>query len=57
MCYLGNGDSWCRAHCKPLLEWLGIPLEANWFMPLFIIVWVAMMIIPGHILNHKAKQG
>lgn len=33
----------------------GIPLSANWFMPLFILVWVAMMIVPGHILNHKAK--
>ncbi len=33
-----------------------IPLTANWYMPLFIIVWVAMMIVPGHILNHKAKQ-
>lgn len=33
-----------------------IPLSANWFMPLFILVWVAMMIVPGHIINHKAKQ-
>ncbi len=30
-----------------------IPLTANWYMPLFIFVWIAMMIIPGHILNHK----
>lgn len=34
----------------------GIPLSANWFMPLFIPIWVAMMIVPGHIINHKAKQ-
>ena len=34
-----------------------IPLLANWFMPLFIIFWVVMMIVPGHIINHKAKKG
>jgi len=34
----------------------GIPLSASWYMPLFILVWVAMMIVPGHILNHKAKK-
>lgn len=34
----------------------GIPLGANWFMPLFILVWIAMMIVPGHIINHKAKE-
>lgn len=33
-----------------------IPLGANWYMPLFIIAFVAMMIVPGHILNHKASQ-
>lgn len=33
-----------------------IPLSANWFTPLYILVWVALLIIPGHILNHKAKQ-
>lgn len=33
-----------------------IPLEANWYMPLFILAFVAMMLIPGHILNHKASQ-
>ncbi len=33
-----------------------IPLGANWFMPLFILAWVAMMIVPGHILNYKAKN-
>lgn len=34
----------------------GIVLEANWYMPLFIFSFVAMMIVPGHILNHKAHQ-
>lgn len=33
-----------------------IPLLANWYMPLYISVWIAMMIIPGYILNHKAKK-
>ncbi len=32
-----------------------IPLAANWYIPLFIIVWTAMMIVPGHIL--KIKEG
>ena len=34
-----------------------IPFLANWFMPLFILFWVLMMIVPGHIINHKAKKG
>lgn len=34
-----------------------IPLLANWFMPLFILFWVVMMIVPGHIINHNAKKG
>ncbi len=33
-----------------------IPLGANWFMPLFIAAWIAMMIVPGHVLNTKAKE-
>jgi len=33
-----------------------IPLQASWFMPMFIIAFVCMMIIPGHILNHKSKD-
>lgn len=32
-----------------------IPLEADWYMPLFILAFVSMMIVPGHILNHKSK--
>ncbi|MDE6297469.1 MAG: hypothetical protein K2L89_06435 [Muribaculaceae bacterium] len=34
----------------------GIPLYTNWFMPLYILVWAAMLIVPGHILNKKNKQ-
>ena len=34
-----------------------IPLLANWFIPIFILFWVVMMIVPGHIINHKAKKG
>ena len=33
-----------------------VELMATWFMPLFIIAFAAMMIIPGHILNSKAKR-
>lgn len=33
-----------------------IPLAVNWFMPLFILAFIAMMIVPGHILNHKANH-
>lgn len=32
-----------------------IPLYLSWYIPMFIAAWVCMMIIPGHILNHKAK--
>lgn len=31
-------------------------LHVNWYMPLFIASFVCMMIIPGHILNHKASR-
>lgn len=33
-----------------------VVLTAYWFMPLFIIAFTAMMIVPGHILNSKAKR-
>ena len=33
-----------------------VELYTSWYMPLFIIAFVAMMIIPGHILNHKARK-
>ncbi len=33
-----------------------VSLIATWFMPLFIMAFTAMMIVPGHILNSKAKR-
>lgn len=33
-----------------------IALYTSWFMPLFIITFIAMMIVPGHILNNKARK-
>lgn len=33
-----------------------VTLYASWFMPVFIAAFTAMMIIPGHILNHKARR-
>lgn len=34
----------------------GVTLYATWFMPLFIVAFACMLIIPGHILNYKAKH-
>lgn len=31
-------------------------LSANWYLPVFMLAYIAMFIIPGHILNHKAKS-
>ena len=33
-----------------------IALIASWVIPIFIIAFVCMMIIPGHIINYKAKH-
>ena len=33
-----------------------VALYTSWFMPIFIIAFVAMMIVPGHILNNKARK-
>ena len=33
-----------------------VAIRANWFMPLFIVAFICMMIIPGYIINYKAKQ-
>ena len=33
-----------------------IMLMATWFMPLLIMAFAAMMIVPGHILNSKANR-
>lgn len=32
------------------------PLAVNWYMPLFILAWIAMAIVPGHIINHRATH-
>lgn len=33
-----------------------VVLAASWVMPLFIAAFICMTIIPGHIINHKAKK-
>ena len=33
-----------------------VPLLVQWVIPLFILCFVATMIIPGHVLNAKAKK-
>ena len=33
-----------------------IPLNASWAMPLFVVCFVMMTVIPGHIINSKAKR-
>lgn len=33
-----------------------VALGAFWVIPLFMIAFTCMMIIPGHIINHKAKK-
>lgn len=33
-----------------------ITLYAYWFLPLFILAFVCMMLIPGYIINHKARK-
>lgn len=39
----------CCAICQ-------IPLTVNWVLPLYIIAFVLMTIIPGHIINRKALK-
>ena len=34
----------------------GIKLDANWFLPLFVLAFICMMILPGHVLNLKSKR-
>ncbi|MCC8070421.1 MAG: hypothetical protein LIO90_01305 [Bacteroidales bacterium] len=34
----------------------GVTLSAHWYMPMFIIAFAAMMIIPGHVLNCKIHR-
>lgn len=33
-----------------------VVLYVNWVLPLFIVAFICMMIIPGHILNDKSKH-
>ena len=33
-----------------------IVLDANWYFPLYMLAFAAMMIVPGFVLNHKAKM-
>lgn len=33
-----------------------VVLYADWFMPLFIITFALMMIVPGHVMNRKAGR-
>ena len=32
------------------------PLAISWYIPLFVVSFTAMMIVPGHILNYKARR-
>ena len=34
----------------------GVPLYINMILPIFIVAFICMMIIPGHIINRKARQ-
>lgn len=34
----------------------GVALHASWFMPVFICAFIFMMVIPGHIINNKARK-
>ena len=34
----------------------GVPLYINMILPIFIVAFICMMIIPGHIINNKAKS-
>lgn len=33
-----------------------VQLVATWYMPIFITAFICMMIIPGHLINHKARR-
>ncbi len=33
-----------------------VTLYHGWALPMFIVAFICMMIVPGHIINHKAKQ-
>ena len=33
-----------------------VPFTTTWFLPMFMLAFICMMIIPGHIINRKAKS-
>lgn len=33
-----------------------IPLYASWFLPMFMFAFASMMLLPGYVINHKAKK-
>lgn len=32
-----------------------VTLYANWYLPMFMAAFIAMFVVPGHIINHKAN--
>lgn len=34
----------------------GVTLYACWFLPLFMLAFCCMMLIPGYVINHKARR-
>lgn len=34
-----------------------VALGASWFLPLFMLAFVCMMLIPGYVINRKARKG
>ena len=34
----------------------GVTLVAYWFLPLFMLAFLCMMLIPGYVINHKARR-
>ena len=33
-----------------------VTLVAAWYLPVFIFAFICMMVIPGHVINHKARR-
>ena len=33
-----------------------VPLYAYWFMPVYMLAFACMMLVPGYIINHKARK-
>lgn len=34
-----------------------VPIYVNWFMPVYMLSFTCMMLVPGYIINHKARKG